>query len=46
MIAFDTNYLVRYLVQDDPVQCQEVDEVVEAARKEAQGILLPDIVLC
>jgi predicted nucleic-acid-binding protein len=46
MIAFDTNYLVRYLVQDHPAQCQMVAEVVASESGAGRSILLCDIVLC
>lgn len=28
MIALDTNILVRFIVQDDPVQCRQTDELM------------------
>jgi len=46
VIAFDTNYLVRHLVQDDPLQCQEVANVVERETVAGRRILLFDLVLC
>ena len=45
-IAFDTNYLVRYLVQDDPEQCRIVDIAIQEACDAQEPILLPNIVLC
>lgn len=46
MIAFDTNYLVRHLVQDDKEQCQTVAETLEEARSSGVPVLLTDVVLC
>ena len=46
MIAFDANYVVRYLVQDDPQQCRKVEEVLCAESKRGRPIMLYDIVLC
>lgn len=46
MIAFDTNYVVRHLVQDDPRQCSEVAAVLGAEAGEGRNVLLYDIVLC
>jgi predicted nucleic-acid-binding protein len=46
MIAFDTNHLVRYLVQDDPDQCAIVEKLVRDAIKTNHPIYLCNIVLC
>lgn len=46
MIAFDTNYLVRHLVQDDPEQCRVVAQALKEARDESRAVLLTDLVLC
>lgn len=45
MIAFDTNHLVRHIIDDDPVQCHTVAEILkgEAARERSVRIL--DLVL-
>ena len=46
MIAFDTNYLVRHLIHDDPKQCAEVTSVVLRESEKGRRIMLFDIVLC
>ena len=45
MIAFDTNYLVRHIVQDDPVQCRTVAEVIADETASNNTIHLLDLVL-
>lgn len=30
MIGFDTNLLVRFFTQDDPVQCRQADEIIRS----------------
>jgi len=46
MKAIDTNVLVPYLVQDDPVQGKKAAAVIEGAASERDQILLGNIVLC
>ncbi|MEX2382029.1 MAG: type II toxin-antitoxin system VapC family toxin [Opitutales bacterium] len=46
MIAFDTNFLVRHLIQDDPKQCAIVAATIESEADEGRGIMLYDVVLC
>lgn len=46
MLAFDTNYLVRHLVQDDVKQCAEVAKVFQGEVESERSILIPDVVLC
>lgn len=46
MLAFDTNYLVRHLVQDEPKQCAEVAKVFQREVQDGRSILITDIVLC
>jgi predicted nucleic-acid-binding protein len=46
LIAFDTNYVVRHLVQDDPDQCKIVAKALKYASQKEEAILIPDIVLC
>ena len=46
MIAFDTNYLVRHLVQDDAKQSREVTRVFKREAKKGRTILLLNIVMC
>ncbi len=45
-IAFDTNYVVRHLIQDDPVQCAEVETALQMAAAGGRGVMLYDLVLC
>lgn len=46
MIGIDTNVLVRYLTQDDPVQAGKVDAFVATAIEEGSRLHVDDIVLC
>jgi predicted nucleic-acid-binding protein len=46
MKALDTNVLVRYLVQDDPVQGKKAATYIEAAAEGDEQILIGNIVLC
>ena len=45
MIAFDTNYLVRHIVQDDEEQCAIVASVLEKETQEDRSIRIFDLVL-
>lgn len=45
MIGFDTNVLVRFFAQDDPVQCKEADEVMAALSPESPGWVSLAVVL-
>lgn len=45
MIGLDTNVLVRYLTQDDPVQSAQVNTVIEQLSTEKPGAI-SHIVLC
>ncbi len=45
MIGLDTNILVRYLTQDDPVQSEQVNAVIEQLSTEQPGAI-SHIVLC
>lgn len=45
MIAFDTNYLLRHLLQDDSGQCEQVARLIEGAITGAEPIHLFDLVL-
>ncbi len=46
MIGLDTNVVVRYLTQDDPLQCRAVNELFErAARKEEPMFRINAIVI-
>ena len=46
MIAFDTNYVVRLLIQDHPDQCVEVLATMRLEAESGRNIILYDIVLC
>jgi predicted nucleic-acid-binding protein len=46
MKALDTNILIRYLVQDDPVQSRKAATHIENAAAAGDQILISDIVLC
>ena len=45
MIAFDTNYLVRHIVQDDEEQCGIVAAELATESKEERSIRILDLVL-
>ncbi len=44
MIGLDTNVLVRYLTQDDPIQSKQANKLIEQSLKE--GLFINHIVLC
>ncbi|MEA2163784.1 MAG: hypothetical protein QOK37_1911 [Thermoanaerobaculia bacterium] len=46
MIGIDTNVLVRYLTQDDPVQARKVDTFMASAIESGDRLHVDDIVLC
>ena len=46
MIGLDTNVLVRYFVQDDPVQARLASELIETECTAAQPGQISSIVLC
>ena len=46
MIGLDTNVLVRYLTQDDPVQARRANAAVAAAVEKGERCRLDAIVLC
>ena len=45
MIAFDTNHLLRHVLQDDPKQCARVASLMETVEAADQKIHLLDLVL-
>lgn len=45
MIAFDTNYLVRHIVQDDAKQSQKVKSILQSEIREDRTIRLFDSVI-
>lgn len=46
MIGLDTNILVRYLVQDDPVQATKASRLIEDAAARGEACFLSCVVLC
>lgn len=46
MIALDTNVLVRYIAQDDPVQSPQAAQIIEDALAREEGVFIPLVVLC
>jgi predicted nucleic-acid-binding protein len=45
MIAFDTNYLVQHIVQDDPTQCRAVAATLEREAGQDIPVRILDLVL-
>lgn len=45
MIALDTNVLVRFLVQDDPLQAQSATDIVEQLTDDAPGLLSREVLI-
>jgi len=45
MIAFDTNHLLHYVLDDEPKQCARVRFLVESAKSSSEQIQLFDLVL-
>jgi len=46
VIGLDTNVLVRYLVDDDPEQCQRAAALIDDAVRRGEALFVPDIVVC
>ena len=46
MIAFDTNLLLRLLLNDQAQQARQAEQLLQRAVAAGQRVLLPDIVLC
>ena len=46
MIGLDSNILVRYLTQDDPVQARKANQVIEDALGAGQSLYLNHVVMC
>jgi predicted nucleic-acid-binding protein len=46
VIGLDSNVLVRYLTQDDPLQSRKADELIEQALSAGEPLYLNHIVLC
>ena len=45
MIAFDTNHLLRHVLDDDPKQSERARSLIDSAEKGNQQILLLDLVM-
>jgi predicted nucleic-acid-binding protein len=46
MIALDTNVLVRFLVDDDPVQSKRAARLLARASRSAEPLFVSDVVMC
>jgi predicted nucleic-acid-binding protein len=46
MTGLDTNILVRYLTQDDPVQSAQANQLIEQTLNEGKSLFINHIVLC
>lgn len=46
MIAFDTNVLLRLLLNDDADQARQAQDLIDQAVAASDRVLLPDVVLC
>ena len=46
MIGLDSNVLVRYLTQDDPVQSKKANQFVEQALRSGETLYLNHVVMC
>ena len=46
MIAFDTNVLLRLLLNDDKRQARQAQALIDRVVEASDRVLLPDIVLC
>lgn len=46
MIGLDTNVLVRFLIQDDPLQAQKATHFIEKAAQNENDLYLGNIVCC
>ena len=45
MIAFDTNHLLRHVLNDDAKQCKHVRSLIESAKSSGEQIYVFDLVL-
>ncbi len=45
MISLDTNVLVRFLVQDDPLQAQLATKVIDQLRDDAKGFVSREVLI-
>ena len=46
MIGLDTNVLVRYLVQDDPVQTRKANSLIDRAALQDSAMFINHVVMC
>lgn len=46
MIALDSNVLIRYIAQDDPVQSPQATAIIDSALSRQECIFIPVVVLC
>jgi len=46
MTGLDTNVLIRYLTQDDPVQSAQANQLIEQTFSEGKSLFINHIVLC
>ena len=46
MIGLDTNVLVRYLVQDDPVQARQANALIDRAAAHETAMFINHVVMC
>ena len=45
MIAFDTNHLLRHVLQDDPKQCKQVAALLQDQSEAGHPVLILDLVI-
>ena len=46
MIGLDTNVLVRYLVQDDPVQAKKANALIDRSAAQDSAMFINHVVMC
>ncbi len=46
MIGLDTNVIIRYLVQDDPIQSQQANRIIEKAIADGKTLRICHVTLC
>jgi predicted nucleic-acid-binding protein len=46
MVGLDTNVLIRFLTQDDPVQCRRASAEIEGAADRGATLFVANVVLC
>ncbi|MGJ8640522.1 MAG: hypothetical protein ACSHYA_14130 [Opitutaceae bacterium] len=45
MVAFDTNHLLRHLLQDDALKCAHVERLLAEQSEVGQSVLILDLVI-